>query len=166
MRGKLLPFLGIAIGFIIVISLIWHFVAPVCNHLLVGIADRLTLTQVALGEDNNIYLSTSLEGVPFTTWIHSSYLHYGLILVIALIAATPGLKLSQRLNFIIFAMLILFIIHIVTILIMAKLMQSTGGTAPLLHRNPAIILFLPIGGSLFPLLVWAGLSFRYWLPRK
>lgn len=166
MRGKLLPFLGIAIGFIIVISIIWHFIAPVYNHLLVGVADRLTLTQVVLGEDNNIYLTTLSRGVPFTAWIHSSYLHYGLILVIALIAATPGLKLSQRFSSILVALIVLFVIHIVTILIMAKLMQSTGGAVPLLYRNPAIIFLLPIGGSLFPLLVWAGLSFRYWLPRR
>ena len=162
-RGKLLKFIGIAIGLIIVISLLWNFVAPAYNHFLVGITNRLTSTYITLGDDNStIYFSVLIGGTPFTAWIYSWGLHYGLILVIALIGATPGIKLVQRLYFILIALVIMLVIHIVSILIMASLIQPSGAGPPLLHKNPAIILFFEIGSALFPALVWGGFSLKYW----
>ncbi len=162
-RGKLLRFVGIAIGLIIVIATVWNFIAPAYNSLLVRITDRLTLTDITLAEDNSTILFTVLiGGAPFTAWIYSTGLHYGLILIVALIGATPGLKLTERISYVVIALVIMMVIHMVSILIMAKLMQPTGAGPPLLHRNPVIILFFEIGSALFPASVWGGLSLKYW----
>lgn len=166
MRGKLLPFIGKVIALIILMCVVWHFVAPAYNHSLVGVSDRFSLTRIFLSEDNaTICFSIIRGGIPLTAWIYGSYLHYGLILVVALIAVSPGLKLSRRVKFILIALIIMFVIHVVAILIMANMMQSTANGPPSLHNNPAIILFLTVGCDLFPALVWGGLCFKYWWPK-
>jgi hypothetical protein len=155
----LLIFAGEAIGCLIAISLLWHFlIASHYNHLLVWITDRLSSSQIVLGDgsDNIYFYSPGVQA-----WIYGSSLHYGLLLVVALIATTPGLKPRQRLKFISLAVLIMFIIHIVTILTFARVARSSSPAHPP-NDNPWVILFLVLGCDLFPALVWAIISYRYW----
>ena len=160
LRAKyIIIFAGEAIGCLIAISLLWHFlIASPYNHLLVWIADRLSSSRIALGDgsDNIYFYFSDLEA-----WIYGSSLHYGLVLVVALIVATPGLKLRQRLKFIPLAVLIMFVIHIVTILIFAWVAQSSSPAHPM-NENPWVILFLVVGCDLFPALIWGVLSYKYW----
>jgi hypothetical protein len=158
----LIIFAGEAIGCLIAISLLWHFlVASHYNHLLVWIADRLSSSRIALGDgSDNIYFYFSDR----QAWIYGSSLHYGLLLVVALMVATPGLKLRQRLKFIPLALLIMFVIHIVTILIFDRVARSSSPAHPM-NENPWIILFLVVGCDLFPALIWGILSYRYWFPK-
>ena len=160
LRAKyLIIFAGEAIGALIAIALLWHFlVASHYNHLLVWIADRLSSSRIALGDgsDNIYFYSVDRE-----MHIYGSSLHYGLLLVVALIVATPGLKLRQRLKFIPLALLIMFIIHIITILTFARVARSSSPAHPM-NENPWVILFLVVGCDLFPALVWGVLSYKYW----
>ena len=160
LRAKYLAiFAGEAIGCLIALSLLWHFlIASSYNHLLVWIADRLSSSQIVLGDgsDNIYFYSGDREA-----WIYGSSLHYGLLLVVALIVTTPGLKLRQRLKFIPLALLIMFIIHIVTILTFAWVARSSTPAHPM-NENPWVILFLVVGCDLFPALVWCVISYRYW----
>ena len=155
----LVIFAGEAIGCLIALSLLWHFlIASSYNHLLVWIADRLSSSQIVVGDgsDNIYFYSAGPEA-----WIYGSSLHYGLLLVVALIVTTPGLKLRQRLKFIPLALLIMFIIHIVTILTFARVARSSSPAHPM-NENPWVILFLVVGCDLFPALVWGVLSYKYW----
>ncbi|MBM4463397.1 MAG: hypothetical protein FJ012_08690 [Chloroflexi bacterium] len=98
-----------------------------------------------------------------TSWayIDSWALHFGLVLVIALIGATPGLRLKQRLKFIALAFALLFVIHVTAIWVMARLMASSV----VMNKNPWFNLLVTVGCDLFPVVIWGIFSFKYWFPQ-
>jgi hypothetical protein len=166
---SLLRFAGITIGIIVAISVLWPFIAGFYNHLLVVITNHLSPPGIAYSlKDADATIVISYEqhylGLKRTlsTLISGYALHFGLILVSALFAATPGITIFKRLQFIAGACLILFMIHIITLLIIARLLSSQGtGTLNLLN-NPVQVLLITVGCDLFPLLVWGVISARYW----
>ena len=147
------------------------------NRALVAVTDSLSSGRIILGKDatqdfRQLFLSTygipmeddylcvatpREDFVPF--FMPLSALHYGMLLVISLIAATPALGWRRRLMFIAIAILIMFLLHLSTILIIAKV--SISGVNPL----PTITLFITLGTALFPTLVWGILCYKYWWPR-
>ena len=170
-----LTFAGRAIGILIVISLLWGFLlAAPYNRVLVAITDNISGADIVLGEEfdeedrqQNFLKEDSIVvgiGQPEETYeiygfIPGSALHYGMLLVISLIVATPGLTWRRRLIFIPIALVIMFIIHLITILIFASV--SLSGMNP----YPFIILFISLGTGLFPIIVWGVLCYKYWWPR-
>jgi hypothetical protein len=176
----ILIFAGKTLGFLIVLSLLWHFVFAVpYDRALVAITDRLSGAEIVLGKDlgeetrqaflaeSGVYLKddyicvTMLQpwGYELYGWIEGASLSYGMLLVISLIAATPGLAWQRRLKFIGLAILIMFGIHLVTILIFAKV--ALAGVNP----YPFTTLLITIGTALFPALIWGALCYKYWWPR-
>jgi len=164
--SSFLPFVGKTIAFFIVICAVWYFVAPTYNSLLAGAANQLAPAQTTISsEHNTIYISPELSaGWSWMYGINGLDLQYGLLLVVALIAATPGLRLIQRLKFIPIAFVIMFIIHVVSVLVFANVANSSTPTD--VENNTLVILFCIMGCDLFPVLVWAALSFKYFLPRS
>jgi hypothetical protein len=173
-----LIFAGKAVGILIAISVLWSFfIATPYNHALVAVTDSLTSNRIILGEDAGDdlrQLFSSIYGIPLKDdylcvvtpgedWVPFfmplSALHYGMLLVIALIAATPGLTWRRRLIFIPIAILIMFLLHLITILIIANV--SLSGANPL----PTITLFITLGTALFPALIWGILCYKYWWPK-
>jgi len=180
-RTKLvLIFAGKTLGFLIVLSLLWHFViAAPYNRALVAITDGLSGAEIMLGEDFEeetkqeflsefgVYLKddficvTTLQpwGYDLHGWIEASSLAYGTLLVISLIAATPGLVWRRRLKFIGLALVIMFAVHLITILLFARV--TLAGVNP----YPFTTLFITLGTALFPALIWGALCYKYWWPR-
>lgn len=150
-RNKLFQFAIKAIFVLIAIYLLWPFVAPAYNRLLIEVADKLSPSEISLIDENRIVLyhcgETGMGGVD------SSWLHFGLILVAALLIATPGLKLWRRLKFIGIALVAVFAIHVVSLVALAG-QRFTG-------NDFVAIFLLPIGGSLFPASVWAALCLKH-----
>ncbi len=176
LRTRYLIFAGQAIACLIAISLLWHFfIATSYNRTLVAVTDSLSGDKIILGEDFDeevrqelglkeeyIYIAdTQPWGLELHGYIDGLALHYGMLLVICLIAATPGITWRQRLKFIPLALLIMFIIHIITILIFAQVARSSTPASPI-NENPWVILFLIVGCDLFPALIWGVLSYKYW----
>ncbi|MBM4463937.1 MAG: hypothetical protein FJ012_11550, partial [Chloroflexi bacterium] len=110
-RNKILLFLVTATVLVIFVAVVWTFISPSYNRVLVNLGNRIAPSSVTLElEERNIYFHhDALEGRS-TAWIFSWALHFGLVLVIALIGATPGLRLKQRLKFIALAFALLFVI--------------------------------------------------------
>lgn len=175
-----LVFAGKAIGLLIAISVLWSFlIALPYNRALVAVSDSLSSGRIVLGkdatddfrqlffseygipmEDDFLCVATSRQDrPPLPFFMPLSALHYGMLLVISLVAATPALGWRRRLRFIPTAVLIMFLIHLSTILIIAKVALS--GANPL----PAITLFVVLGTALFPALVWGVLCYKYWWPK-
>ena len=166
LRSRLLLFfVGKTIAFFIVIAIVWHFVAPSYDSLLAKAANQLAPAQTVISyEQNTIYVfPENGTGRPGVYGIEPLDLQYGLLLVIALIAATPGLRLSQRFKFIPIAFVTIFLIHVASILVFANATRSE--TPASIGSNPFVILFGIFGADLFPVLVWGALSFRYFLPK-
>ncbi|MDY6912357.1 MAG: hypothetical protein SVM79_08390 [Chloroflexota bacterium] len=173
LRNRLLVFTVTTIAVLIVIAILWSYlIAAPYNRALVATTDFLSSAEIRLGEDfeqadqqrlglkeENIYFSELQEGeLVLHGWLEGPSLHYGMLLLISLIAATPGLTWRRRITYIPLAIIILFILHIITILIFATI--SLSGTDP--SRSPFVTLFIILGTALFPALVWGAMSLRYW----
>jgi hypothetical protein len=55
----------------------------------------------------------------------------------------------------------MFLVHLITILVFARL-SFTGVAAP---QHLSVILFITLGTALFPALVWGVLCYKYWWPK-
>jgi hypothetical protein len=171
-----LIFAGKAVGLLIVISVLWtFFIAMPYNRALVAVTDRLSRADIILAadfdeevrqqnsleEDYICIASRQPEEILLYGYIPGSALHYGMLLVIALIGATPALGRRRRLIFILLAILIMFLVHLITILVFARL-SFAGVAAP---QQLSVILFITLGTALFPALVWGVLCYKYWWPK-
>jgi len=163
LRGKLLPFIGKAIAVVIVASVPWYFVAPAYNRLLATVSEKLIASQLTLiPQHGTIYIYSQIYVEP-VGGIFASALHYGLLLVIGLIAVTPGLRLAQRLKYVGIAIISMFVIHIITIVLFVNAAVSSEASS--MRQNPLIIFFTILGCDLFPALIWGVVAFRYFLPK-
>jgi len=163
LQSSLLFFVGKAILFLIAIAIVWHFISPAYNDLLATTANLFHPAHtkiVSYGQDTlRVYLSGSFRAYE----IYGLDLQYGLLIVLALIAATPGLRLMKRFKFILIAFIIMFLIHIASILVFAKVAYSAKTAT--ISSNPFVVFFCIIGPDLFPALVWMALAFRQFFPK-
>jgi hypothetical protein len=152
-RRKLLIFVGKTLLFIVVLSIIWLFLAQAYTRLLVAVANWVAPSQITLAaEQSSVIIHNQAVG---TTAVDSLPFQGGLVMLLALILATPGLKLKWRLVYLVAGAAITFVIHIIGIVIIAINARET---------RPLIVLFASVGVDLFPVLIWAALSARYWWP--
>ena len=163
LRGRLSVFIGKVIGFLIVISVVWYFITPAYNRLLVAVVDKVTSSELTLLlKQDTIYIYLQNASNP-TAGIFVSALHYGLLIVVSLILATPGLRIYKRLRSIVIAFLAIFAIHIISVALFAQTaLSSTDGS---IEQNPLIALFAIIGADLFPILIWGVLSYKNFITR-
>jgi hypothetical protein len=171
-----LIFAGKAVGLLIAISVLWSFfIAMPYNRALVAVTDRLSKADIILAadfdeqtrqenslEEDYICIASRQPGeILLYGYIPGSALHYGMLLVISLIGASPALARRRRLIFIPLAILIMFLVHLITILVFARV-SFAGVAAP---QHLSVILFVTLGTALFPALVWGVLCYKYWWPR-
>ena len=165
LRGKFSTFIGKAIGFLIVISVAWYFITPAYNRLLLAIVDKIVPPELTLLlKQDTVYIYLQNVSNPIGG-IYVSALHYGLVVVVSLILATPGLRIYKRLRSMAIALLAIFAVHLISIALFAH--NALSGAASM-EQNPLIVLFAIIGADLFPILIWGILSYKYFLtkPRK
>ncbi len=163
---RLIIFAVKVVVLIIIMSSFWHLLAPGYNHALAVTADTIAPSSMSFStEDSSMLINSQHDAITVTLKVHGLSLHYGLVVLIALILATPGLKLGTRLKFVIAALIIMFLIHILAMLAMGQVAKSVGPQDPSVTGNPLEILFVSIGFDLFPILVWLALSFKYWFPK-
>ncbi len=149
--SKLVRFLLIAAGLVIVLSIAWSFVDAGYSNFLTGIARKVVSAGVTVEQSQGTITFTHTEhkmGLIRTDkdWIDSAAIQFGLLLAVALMAATPGLGLKKRGLFIFLTALITFALQLLSVVIMAKTYNS---------------LFFVIVSDLFPALLWAAFSLKY-----
>lgn len=160
--SKIIRFLLIAAGLIIVLSVLWTFVDAAYSNFLTWIAKSVVsqgvIVKQSAGTIDFIHrVPYTIQGIrgflEVTDSINASAIQFGLLLTIALVAATPGLSWRRRFLFSAIAAAVTFILQVLSVVIMAKTFNS---------------LFFVIVSDLFPPLLWAVFSFRYWFspPRK
>jgi hypothetical protein len=160
-HNNLIGFTMKAILAIIGLALVWTFIAPYYNRLLVAAADRLVLGHFSFNTDYTDIYAYSATGAPLMG-IHGAALHFSLILLLALLITTPGYKIINRLRNIGIGLAVMFVFHQATLILLARLMQSGGGiSTPSL--NFPVVMLSTIGFNLVPPLVWVGLCLRQWL---
>lgn len=149
--NRVLLFSAKAFAALIVLAALWCLIASAYDSLLVAVANRVSPTAIELVSGHRIALYHHQGN---TEGIGTPYLHSGLILVVALILASPGLGLWRRFRFLMIASVLVFAAHVVTITALAG--------HPLEGDDPVVVLLLPIGSSLLPALVWGAFSVKYW----
>jgi hypothetical protein len=156
--------LGKAILFVIILAIVWAFISPYYNHLLVKIGNGIAPAPITLDlqQDNINFYHYYPDGTFDRAYIPSLGIQFGLILVIALICATPGLTLKKRLKFIAIAAIILFVVHVIIIWITSVLLLKRI----ILGNNFFFNLLVPVGCNLFPVIIWGVMSLKYWFPQK
>jgi hypothetical protein len=154
---KIIRFLLVSAGLIIVLSIFWTLVDSEYTDFLTWIA-RHTVTGDVLIQQNSgtitfyhyiINPNNTIKTIKDS--IVASAIQFGLLLTVSLVAATPGLIWKKRIYFSLIAVGITFILQVVSVIIMAKTFNS--------------ILFV-IVSDLFPPIMWAIFSFRYWFITK
>jgi hypothetical protein len=162
--SKILRFLLIAAGLIIVLSVLWNFVDSAYSEFLGKIAGNLVADEYKVEQrEGTIYFTRQYfivdnggmptkvavpPNYPYQDSIVAAAIQFGLLLTIALVAATPGLGWRRRITFCALAVVATFALQVLSVVIMAKTFNS--------------LLFI-IVSDVFPPLLWAGFSFRYWL---
>jgi len=158
LKVRLLPFAIKAVVLAIVLSLLCHFIAGFYDTLLINVSGLFLGSNVTLVAERG-GISIYQPGV-LMIGARSSLFYLGIILVTALIAATPGLKLISRLEYVAIALFSIFVIHIISILVMAAIAPVDKAGIMSSYTNPLRILFFVIGGDLFPVLIWGLLSHK------
>ncbi len=162
LKARLLPFAIKAIVLTIVLSLIWHFVAGFYDALLINASGLFLGSDVILVAERS-GISVYQPGV-LMIGTRSSLFYLGIILVVSLIAATPGLKLISRLKYMAMALLSIFAIHVISILVLAAIAPADKAGIMSSYTNPLRILFFVIGGDLSPVLIWGLLLHKCFIP--
>lgn len=148
-----------AVGAVIGLALVWSFIAPYYNRLLVAASNGLGLAPFHLSsQGGDIYFSTA-GGQP-VTGIHGAALNFGLILLLALLIATPGLRLVHRLRNIGIGLAVIFAVQLATLAALGGLVQAGAGASSASLLSVPVVLLCTIGFNLFPALIWLGLCRR------
>ena len=164
-KRKILVFLGTVALLIIVLAVAWSLlVVPGYNRVLVETAGSIDLSSVTFDcEDDSITVESMQGGNLIVLTIDGLSIQYGLVILLALILATPKLRVYRRLKLIGLAFGIMFILHISALLIMGKLAQSITPEHASISDRPAYVFFISMGVDLFPILVGVALLFKHWL---
>lgn len=152
---KLIIFIVKVLVLILILSVLWYFLAPGYTSLLVSATDALAPSSIIMWASDSSIIIRAVGQAPAA--IHSLPFQAGLLLLLALIIATPGIKVRQRLIYIVIGAVLTFVLHIVSVLIM---------TINVRNIRPLVVLFASVGIDLFPILIWAVLSARYWWPGR
>jgi len=162
--GKLLIFIGKLILFLIVVAFLFSLVAPSYNRSVVWISNGIiallerpyqrTLLKPER-EDIQVYLS-SPDREPKLIFTQGGYgLYYDLILLLALLSATPNLRILRRTNLTLISLSAIYIFQVIDLTVVAR-------SAITFHSWPVV--FMTFIEPAIPVLLWGLLTFRYWLP--
>lgn len=154
-RRKLLIFVVKVFVVILIFSSFWPFVASGYASLLAAASNGVAPSGISMTAADSLIIIYSEGQTP--TLLRSLPFQAGLLLLLALIIATPGLKLRQRLLYVVIGAILTFALHIASVLIMSINVRA---------MRPLVVLFASVGIDLFPVLIWAALSAKYWWPGR
>jgi hypothetical protein len=165
--SKILRFLLVAAGLIIVFSVLWNFIDAEYSTFLGQIASKVVPAEYKVEQrEGTVYFTRQYfimdiggkptpvkvpENYPADHYLVASAIQFGLLLTIALVAATPGLSWVRRIIASLVAAAVTFVLQVISVIIMGLTFNS--------------ILFV-IVSDLFPPLLWAFFSYRYWFHRQ
>ena len=161
---RLLTFALRAIVLIVLISILWVSVARPYDEALVFLAQPLvpdSISMKALGshiiiDDSRLSFPLSIDGLT---------LHFGLILMAALVLAAVGIGIAPRLGWLTAMGVGAFLLHVIGVALIARgLTWASVADSPDDSRRLVLSAFAVFWG-LIPALIGGLWCFAYWLPR-
>ena len=163
-RYSLPLFAGKVALFIIVLAVAWSLLVTQYNYILAGAAEIVDPSGVSFaGEGSSILVEFDEEFQRVILEVEGLSFQYGLVILLALILATPKLGIRRRLKFIGLAMLIMFILHVIAMLVTGQMARAVTPQHPTVAGRPAYVFFISMGVDLFPVVIGVALLFRYWI---
>ena len=150
---------------VVIAASLWPFVADAYDGLVVKAAGRFLPEEIAArAGDGRIYLDFIEEEARVDLVIHGFVLHFGVILVMALVVSTPGLIPVRMAAWLIGVAGLFIVMHIVgfSLLVWGLRLADQGGESvvTLGETMTAFAIFW----ALLPAVVGGAWCYRYWLP--
>ena len=161
-RRRLLGAGLIAAWSLIVIGVVWLRLSPLYEAWLVGGANILLPDDLWLGDFGPaITFNHASDGQSFRHGIDPLVLHSGMVIVLALVAATPGRSIRWRAQAAVAVAGGLFALQVAALAVFAFALRSSvsGG----LLAGDALIGFAMFWAST-PLVIGGAWAYRFWLP--
>ena len=155
-QRRALIFIAKAFLIILVFSAVWPFIIDSYASWLASATDVVAPSSIKIIADEGL-IFTYFKDDSSPLILYSLPFQGGFLLVIALIIATPGIKIISRLISMFLSAIIIFALQIVTLLVVSLNRWAVA---------PVAVLFLSIGIDLFPVLIWLALSAKYWWPGR
>jgi hypothetical protein len=166
---------------LIIFAIIWPYFAPGYNRFIATTATALAhmmgkTININKVDENTIVLDVEFrfklpqEKQPIKIKIeyeYEGYFHFNFGLLLALFAATPFLKLSQRLKHVLIALITIIVFHMLFLYVSASAVDPcVRNVIPCAERTWYRWLdrFMAVSKNLFPVFLWALLTWRSWLP--
>jgi len=144
-QHKLAKFVVKVFILILIFASFWPFVAPGYSTILAAATNLLAGPTMRIeAEGSLLLLYSGAQLQPLT--LHSLPFQAGMLLLLALVIATPGPSIKQRLIFAVAAIVLTFALHTGSLVIM-----STREPA----MRPILVLVASVGFYLFPVVIWA-----------
>jgi len=153
------------LALVVIAASLWPFVADAYDGLVVRLAGNFTPPEAAVrAADGRIYLD-SLGGAGGTGLsIHGFVLHFGLILVLALVASTPGLGLARTAAWLAGVAGLVFATHIAGLALLIRGLEAAFQEEESEAAVGRIMTTFAIFWALLPAVVGGAWCYRYWLP--
>ena len=154
-----------ALAVVVIAASLWPYVADAYDGVVVGMAGVFSPGELALrAADGRIYMDF-LGGTKETGLsIHGFVLHFGLILVMALVASTPALGLVKTVAWLVGTAGLFLLTHIVGLSLLVwglrSAFQGEEGVVTVGQTMTAFAIFW----ALLPAVVGGAWCYRYWLP--
>jgi hypothetical protein len=162
LNTKLLVFSAKTLVLLVLIYPLWSVLTPLYNGFVAEVSNSfISITGKASGivlipEGHFIWIDEfETEPKAVMQRIDVNKVYFNLILLIALFLATPSLGLQGRLKLLFAGLAVLFIAHVFSVVIIARDVQ--GGILRQAQR-----FLITMGFQLFPILIWAMLTYKCW----
>ncbi len=164
-KRKLIVFLSTVAFLIIVLAVVWsQLMVPEYNRVLAATTESIDFSGVTFANEGDSITIQSMHGSNLIVLeIDGLSIQYGLVILLALIMATPKLRIYKRSKLIGLAFTSMFVLHILALLVMGRLAQTITPDHPSISDNPAYVFFISMGVDLFPILIGTALLLKHWL---
>ncbi len=154
-----------ALALVVIAASVSPFLTGPYNRLVASSADAFSPGGIGVSAANGWFHLVFLDGVTGTGLnLHGFMLHFGLILVLALMAATPRMSLARLAAWLVGAAGLFLVIHIAGLsLLVWALWWAFQDNTSIMDTGQVFAAFA-IFWALVPAIIGGAWCYRYWLP--
>lgn len=154
-----------ALAMVVIAASLWPFLAGPYNRLVASSADAFSPGGIGVSAANGWFHLVFLDGVAGDGLnLHGFMLHFGLILVLALMAATPRMSLVRLAAWLVGAAGLFLVIHIAGFSLLVWGLWWAFQDNTFIMDTGQVFAAFAIFWALVPAIIGGAWCYRYWLP--